>query len=295
MMTKKQFDVMVAMAESAEPLSQRELAQRTGHSIGTVNKIASELGRVGWCAAGRLTEAGLLRLEDFRVRRAVILAAGFGSRLVPVTLNTPKPLVRIHGKRLIDTMLDAIVAAGIEEIYIVRGYLGEQFDQLLNKYPMVRLLENPAYNETNNISSAICASAHMHNAYVLDADLYLKNPALIRRYEYATNYLGVPMDKTDDWCFTVKNGVISGIALGGTDCYGWIGISYWTETDGRRLVAYMQEVYQSPGGKERFWDQVALQYHSDQFRVEVRPCTLDDVVEIDTYSELKALDKSYDV
>ena len=104
-----------------------------------------------------VTLKGYERLQPHRVKRAVFMAAGFGSRMVPVTLNTPKPLILVHGKRIIETLLDAVVAAGIEEIVIVRGYLGEQFDVLLKKYPNIRFIENPLYNEANNISSAFLA------------------------------------------------------------------------------------------------------------------------------------------
>lgn len=104
-----------------------------------------------------MTEPGREALEPYRVKRAVFLAAGFGSRLIPITFNTPKPLVRIRGERLIDAMIDACLAAGIEEIYIVRGYLAEQFDQLLYKYPTLRFIDNPSYNESKNISSAFSA------------------------------------------------------------------------------------------------------------------------------------------
>ena len=100
-------------------------------SLGSVNRTYTSLTELGYVADGVLTEAGYAALEPYRVKRAVFIAAGFGSRLVPITLNTPKPLVRVNGVRMIDTMLDAVVAAGIEEIIIVRGYLGEQFDQLL--------------------------------------------------------------------------------------------------------------------------------------------------------------------
>ena len=115
----------------------------------------------------------------------------------------------MNGKRIIDSLLDAIVGVGITEIYLVRGYLSEQFDQLLAKYPTIKLIENPFYNEANNISSVMCARSHLQNAYVCEADLLLYNPDLIKKYQYSTNYLGVPVEKTDDWCFTCKNGYIS--------------------------------------------------------------------------------------
>ena len=81
-----------------------------------------------------VTPAGLLALEPYRVRRAVIFAAGFGSRMAPVTLHTPKPLVKVGGIRIIDRLLDALLAKGIDDIVIVRGYLKERFDELLEKF-----------------------------------------------------------------------------------------------------------------------------------------------------------------
>ena len=137
-LTRTQFDILVALEEAREAVSQREMAKRLEKSLGTVNKAMSVLMELGYVAKGnRITPAGIEALEPYRVKRAVFIAAGFGSRLVPVTLNTPKPLVRVNGRRIIDTLLDAVLAAGIEDIVIVRGYLAEQFDQLLYKYPMI--------------------------------------------------------------------------------------------------------------------------------------------------------------
>jgi biotin operon repressor len=145
--SRKEFSVLDALQDTDEALSQRDLQLLTGYSLGTVNKVIKALTENGLAADGRITSKGLEALEPYRVKRAVFIAAGFGSRMVPVTLNTPKPLVRVNGKRIIDGLLDAVIAAGIEDIVIVRGYLAEQFDQLLYKYPMIRFLENPAYNE----------------------------------------------------------------------------------------------------------------------------------------------------
>lgn len=295
MLTKKQFDILVFFSDKKEKVTQREISRVTNISVGTVNKVIHELNDLRCIKDGHITSTGFDMLEPYRVKRAVFMAAGFGSRLVPITLNTPKPLVRINGKRIIDSLLDAVVKVGINEIYIVRGYLSEQFDQLLYKYPMIKFIENPAYNESNNISSAICASSYMKNAYVMDADIWLKNSNLITKYQYASNYLGVPVNITDDWCFNTYNGYIDSIALGGQNCHCWIGISYWDEIDGSKLVGHIKEVYQSPGGKERFWDQVPLEYFKNDYKVFVRDCTFDDVIEIDTFRELKEIDKSYDV
>ena len=131
-LTRKQFDVLAVLATTSESLTQRELESRTGHSLGTINRVLKELTETGYVIDGAITNDGVNALEPYRAKRAIFIAAGFGTRLVPITFNTPKPLVRVHGVRIIDRLIDACLAAGINEIYIVRGYLAEQFDQLLS-------------------------------------------------------------------------------------------------------------------------------------------------------------------
>ncbi len=292
-LTRKQFELLTFLERTNKKLSQREISEETGMSLGSVSRTMEFLRNEGLTDGKSVTEKGYEVLEPYRVKRAVFIAAGFGSRLVPITLNTPKPLVRVNGTRMIDTLLDAVVKAGIEEIYLVRGYLGEQFDQLLYKYPNIKFIENPIYNEANNISSALIARELLQNAYVFEADLVLYNPNLITKYQYTSNYLGVPVDKTDDWCFEVKNRVITKLCIGGTDCYHMFGISYWNAEDGLKLKDDIKKVFELPGGKERYWDQVSLEYCIKNYQVEVRACTFDDIIEIDTYNDLKNIDHTY--
>lgn len=295
-LSRKQFDILSTLAlNNNERLSQRQLEEITGHSLGTINKVVKEFTDSGLVSDGMITPAGIDALEPYRAKRAVFIAAGFGSRLVPVTLNTPKPLVRVNGKRIIDGLIDACLEAGITEIYIVRGYLAEQFDQLLYKYPMIRFLENPSYNEANNISSAMCARYMLSNAYVFEADLLISNPKIITKYHYTSDFLAIRKDRTDDWCFEVKNGVITEEKVGGLDCWQMVGISYWNEADGHKLTADVQDVFLTPGGKERYWEQVPLVFRKDHYQVEVRECHDEDIIEIDTFRELKAIDRTYDV
>ena len=295
MLQKKQFNILSVVEGSETKLSQRQLANKAHLSIGTVNKIVTELTQEGLIEDGSITKKGLKELEPYRVKRAVFLAAGFGSRLVPITLNTPKPLVRVKGKRIIDSLLDAVIKVGIKEIYVVRGYLSEQFDQLLYQYPMIQFIENPEYNESNNISSVYYARKCLENAYVFEADLLLYNPELITKYQYSSNYLGSPVKETDDWCFTMKNNKIASLQIGGRNCYHEFGISYWTKEEGKQLGKDVVEVFKSPGGRERFWDQVIFDYYPKHYEVSVRECTFDDITEIDTYRELVLLDETYRV
>lgn len=296
-LTRKQFDVLETLTTMKDSLTQRELESITGHSLGTVNRILKELTELGYVEDGKITNSGVNALEPYRAKRAIFIAAGFGTRLVPITFNTPKPLVRVHGVRIIDRLIDACLEAGINEIYIVRGYLGELFDQLLYKYPMIKFLENPVYNEANNISSSLVARYMLSNAYVFEADLLISNPKIIKRYHYTSDFLAIKKERSDDWCFKVKDGIIQEEKVGGEgdDIWQMVGISYWNEVDGHKLSQDIQDVYQSPGGKERYWEQVPLVYRKEHYQVEVRECYDEDIVEIDTFKELKAIDKTYDV
>lgn len=294
-LTRKQFDILSILAEEKGTLSQRQLGEKSGHSLGTVNRVMQELTELQYVTEGEITGAGISALEPYRAKRAIFIAAGFGSRLVPITFNTPKPLVRVHGQRIIDGLIDACLDAGINEIYIVRGYLAEQFDQLLYKYPMIRFLENPVYNEANNISSAMVARYMLSNAYVFEADLLISNPKIITKYHYTSDFLVIKKDRTDDWCFIVKDGVIVEEKVGGLDCWQMVGISYWNEEDGHKLSDDIKMTYEQPGGKERYWEQVPLVFCKKHYKVEVRECQENDIIEIDTFRELKAIDKTYDV
>lgn len=295
MLLFKEFEILRVSESEKERLSQRGFSKKTGLSVGTINATIMQLEEKGLLADGMITQAGLEALEPYRVKRAIFIAAGFGSRMVPITLNTPKPLVRVKGERIIDSILDAVVAAGIEEIVIVRGYLSEQFDQLLYKYPNIKFVENPAYNEANNISSAMCIRYLLGNSYVCEGDILLHNPKIIQKYQYQSNYCGIKVDRTDDWCLFESKGRITGVAVGGENCHQMMGISYWTEDDGKRLGDCIKKVYEMPGGKERYWDQVALQYFVDDFDIAIRECSAEDFIEIDTFNELKAIDSVYDV
>lgn len=295
MISRKQFDMLDVLAYSDTPLKQRDIQKNTSYSLGTVNSTIKELTDLGYVENGSITGEGLAALEPYKVKRAVFIAAGFGSRLAPITFNTPKPLVRVKGVRIIDHLIDACLKAEINEIYIVRGYLAEQFDQLLYKYPMIKFLENPVYNEANNISSALVARHLLSNAYVFEADLLISNPDIIKKYHYTSDFLAIKKDRTDDWCFEVKDGVIKEEKVGGENCWQMVGISYWNEADGEKLSDDIAAVYASPGGKERYWEQVPLVYRKENYAVEVRECFDEDIVEIDTFRELKEIDSTYDI
>lgn len=292
-LSKKQFDILVELTKGDK--SQREITKITGYSLGTVNTLVRELTELGFVLKQSITKKGLNALEKYRAKRAIFIAAGFGSRLVPVTLKTPKPLVKVHGKRIIDGLIDACIKADIKEIYVVRGYLANQFDVLKEKYPQIKFINNPVYNEANNVASALCVGNLLENAYVFEADLFITNPDIITKYHYTSDFLAIRMAKTDDWCFeTDAKGVITEEKIGGLNTWQMVGISYWNKQEGEQLATDIPAAYYSPGGKELYWEQVPLKIFKDHYKVQVRSCKQSDIVEIDTFKELKAIDKSYE-
>ena len=296
MLSQNEFELLRILADKTERLPQRKMAELMECSVGKINKLLKTVTDAGLYDGNIITPTGLEALEPYRVKRAVFIAAGFGSRLAPITLNTPKPMIRVNGKRIIETMLDAVIAAEIPEVVIVRGYMGEEFDLLRYKYPNLKFVENPLYNEYNNISSAMCVRFQLQNAYVMDADLILNNPKVIRKYEYSSNLLAFPAERTDDWCVTTdKSGFVDSVSVGGIHCYRMVGIFYWSQEDGAKLAEDLQAVYQAPGGKERLWEHTPLIYKKEHYKVALRLCREADVTEIDTFSELKEIDRSYDI
>ena len=231
--------------------------------------------------------------DPYIAERAIVLAAGRGERMRPLTDEMPKPMVRVDGRRIIDTLLAALAAAGIPEIYVVRGYLGEKLDALKEEYPTLHFIDNPHWHEANNISSLLAAGDLVENAFVVEGDLFLQNPSLLSREQQWTNYLAIPVKETTDWCFFPDEaGVIRRMAVGGTDCWKMVGISYWTTEDGRKLAQSIRHLYETPGGAARYWDEAALSADIEDFSVHVRACTAEDVQEIDTLAELETLRKS---
>ncbi len=298
-LTRAEFEFLACLEKNGRAAcTQRQLADEMTITLGGAAKLTREMAeqdRINVLADGSLeiSEKGLKALEPYRVRKAVILAAGFGQRLAPVTLDTPKPLVKIKGTRILDTLLDALYAKGITNITVVRGYRKEQFDALLEKYPTLRFIDNPEFNLANNIGSAVLAADLFDRCYICEADLYVSNPDVIRRYEYRTNYLGARVAETDDWCFRKRGGYAADYRMGGTDCWQAFGISYWDGKDGERLKTDLRRVYGSRGGKENLWEQVPLRILRKNYRIEIRECRKSDIMEIDNFIELIAADPAY--
>ena len=298
-LTRYQFEIAAYVeAHGKKVYPWRELVDELGISGTAVMKAKEELIEAGIiCKNGEdelgITEAGLEALEPYRVERAVIFAAGFGSRMVPVTLTTPKPMVKVNGVRIIDRLIDALVAKDIRDITIVRGYLKGCFDELLIKYPFLNFVDNDLYETENNISSALAAGDKVDNCYICAGDLLITNPEIIRKYNYRSNYLASYALETDDWCFDFEKGFAKNYRKGGTNCFNQYEIAYWNREDSERLRKDWIRARKTEGGHDLFWEFIPLVLYADDYQVEIRRCSKSDIMEIDNYYELQEIDSSY--
>ena len=235
------------------------------------------------------------REQLHRVRRAIILAAGTGTRLQPLTLETPKPLIPVNGVRMIDSIIAALHENGIQEIIVVVGYLKEAFLSLEAEVPGLKLIENPCYDRCNNISSLYAAREYLGGCMILDGDQVIRNPEILSPLFQRSGYSAVWTEEdTGEWLLTVRDGVIQHCSRSGGK-HGWqlYSISRWSEEDGARLRRHLEAEFEKKENRQIYWDDVPLFCYPDEYHLGIRPIRKEDVLEIDCLQELAAVDPSY--
>ena len=230
-----------------------------------------------------------------KASRAIIMAAGRGERMHPLTEKIPKPLIQVGGKRMIETVIEALHANGIYEIYVVVGYRKEQFEPLKEEFPGVKLIENPYYDTCNNISSLYAAREHLKDCMILDGDQIIYDPKVLAPEFEKSGYNAVWTDEeTTEWLMTVEDGVVTGCSrTGGKRGWQLYSISRWSAEDGARLRRHLELEFEERGNRQIYWDDVPMFCHFDEYRLGIRPMQKSDCLEIDSLEELKAADPAY--
>jgi len=247
-------------------ITQRQLAQELDVSLGTINSLIKECIADGLISFrqedGRygLLDKGRELLERYRVDGAVIIAAGFGSRFVPLTFETPKGLLEVFGERMIERQIKQLHEADITDITIVVGYLKEKFEYLIDKY-QVKLLYNPEYSCKNTLATVYQARKLFQgrNMYLLSSDNWMRNN-MYRTYECGAWYSSVYMKgETSEWCLSYnKKGLISSVDIGGRDAWVMYGPAYFSAEFSDRFLPVLEAYYRTPGTEQFYWEHVFM-------------------------------------
>ena len=229
------------------------------------------------------------------IKRAIILAAGKGNRMKPVTDFIPKPLVKVNGVSFIETIINAIKMNNIKEVYIVVGYMKEKFSFLKEKYPEVTLIENPYYDTCNNISSLDVVRDKLEECIIMDADQMIKNTDILFTNFGKSGYCCKWINKFEnDWILTINNDkkIISCNRNGGI---GWrlYSISRWTKEDGKRLSELLEKEFIINNNTQIYWDDIAMFCYPNLFDLTIYEIKDTDVYEVDTLDDLIKFDASY--
>lgn len=285
-MNKQECDVLEAL--HSEPyINQRMLAQMSGHSLGVVNRSIRQLLADGYIDEEiRLTKKAKEQFQSKAPKRAVILAAGFGMRMVPINLESPKAFLKVNGEYLIERLIRQLQEAGIQEIYIVVGFMKEQFEYLIDEYG-VELIVNPEYARKNNLHSVLLASQHLSNAYIIPCDIWCdKNP--FRHHELYSWYM--VSDLVDEESDVRVNRKMELVRTQGAPGNAMIGISYLTGEDAAVVADRIRELGKKTEYDNCFWEEAL--YRKERMIVAARVVHSSDVVEINTYEQLRDLDSN---
>lgn len=231
-----------------------------------------------------------------KITRAIIMAAGKGTRMHPITETIPKPLIRVHSKRMIDTIIDALHENGIYEIYVVVGYLKEAFQNLPGEVKGLTLIENPYFNTCNNISSLYVAKDYISNAIIIDGDQIITDSTILFT-EFINSGYNCVWQETDskEWMLTLDDRfkVVSCSRNGGNHAWQLYGISRWTKEDGMKLKELLELEFKEKKNTQIYWDDIAMFKHFDRFNLHGYPMHEGSVKEIDSLDELIEEDNSY--
>lgn len=267
-------------------INQRILAAQTGHSLGIVNRSIKELISEGYLDEEiRPTEKAFCEAKEKAPKNAIILAAGFGMRMVPINTETPKGLLEIKGERLIERTIRQLHEVGITEIYVVVGFMKEQYEYLIDEYG-VDLIVAPDYATKNNLHSLKMAADHLSNSYIIPCDIWCEKNPYSRNELYSWYMVSDLVD--DDSTVRVNRKqelVVQKEQAGGN---AMIGICYLLEAEAAVVRERLEEMGRDSRYDGAFWEETL--YRKDRMIVTARVVHAADAVEINTYEQLREID-----
>ena len=220
--------------------------------------------------------------------KAIILAAGLGTRLRPLTNDIPKCMVAVCGTPMVERQIQFLHEAGIEDITLVSGYKAERLDYLKDKYG-VKIVYNEKYDECNNIYSMYKVVDQLGDNYMIDGDTYLHSNPFLEKPEKSTYWSAWHEEEVNEWGLAVdKENNLTGIEIGKVRGYIMSGISYWTRKDAELLAAKVKEAISGRDYKDLFWDNMVVENYKN---MDICVREFDHIFEIDRECELTELEK----
>ncbi len=217
--------------------------------------------------------------------RAILLAAGMGTRLRPLTLEIPKSLIEVNGKPLLERQVEFLKEKGINEIIVVTGYLNEKFEYLKEKYG-VKLVFNDKYDIYNNIYSMYLVREYLADSYVIDADVYINRNFIVTDINKSTYFSAYKRNVKNEWklCFD-ENKKVNDIEIINGDGFILCGVSYWSKNDGILIKDRIEEALKTGDFTNLYWDDIVKNNLKD-LDVRIEEINDDDIYEIDNIEEL---------
>ncbi len=284
-MNKQESDILNALR--LEPfINQRILAEVSGHSLGVVNRSVKELMSAGYINEEvKLTPKAVKEFKSKAPKNAIILAAGFGMRMVPINMEVPKGLIEVNGEPLVERAIKQLHEAGVKEIYIVVGFMKEKYEYLIDEYG-VELVVNSEYAVKNNLHSLKLVLNHLSNSYIIPCDIWCdRNP--YQSHELYSWYMVSDLIDNDSSVRVNRKMELVSVPqnVGGNTM---VGISYLLEEEAKIVRDRVEELCKDAQNNVVFWEKAL--YHKDKMIVAARIFPSTDVVEINTYEQLRELD-----